>query len=360
MVFSEGSSMLGEDHKFKSASESCAEKEFTSLNFGMFEVLFKVYPIRQSLLTSLSAIDVASLLEVVGGEHDIGPHERAKYLNPMRDLFTDKELLKLQQDMAEIDDHHIVIWGTDLEEFLRRTPDTLARPDGKKLDLWMAQVSTKRADWLDFEFNQELWPPYGKIDFARRAEQRPRIEIPGKWSPLPGRQCQTPPFRNPKVKKRRQERTDDVRLYLHQPRESANNPDDLLWIIENWQIFPRRVPVGPYRPEEPREYAWQAMSGDEKLHYMTTRDMQTFHVKTVQHIAPGMQFYSPPTPPNFYRRNLSCPGGGKLLVSWELTWYRGKSKKSRQCDECEFVFSLQDGSDDERSIETFGLHTTAP
>ena len=204
--------MLGEDHKFKSASEPCARKEFTGLNFGMFETLFKVYPIRQSLLTSLSAIDVASLLQVIGGEHDIGPHERAKYLNPMRDLFTDEELLKLQQDMAEIEDHHIVIWGTDLEEFLRRTPDTRAGPDGKKLNLWMAQVSTKRADWLDFEFNQELWPPYGKIDFARRAEQRPRIEIPGEWSPLPGRQRQTPPFRNPKVKKRRQERTDDVRL----------------------------------------------------------------------------------------------------------------------------------------------------
>ena len=358
MVLSEGSRMLGEDHKFKSASEPCAKKEFTGLNFGMFKELFNVYPIRQSLLTSLSAIDVASLLQVIGAEYDIGSHERAKYLNPMRDLFTDEELLKLQQDMAEMEDHHIVIWGTDLEEFLRRTPDTRAGPDGGKLDLWMAQVSTKRADWLDFEIEQEEW--YGNIDYSSRnmrGARQPRIEIPGDWSLLAG---QT------KLKRRRQERTDDVRLHLQQPTESANTPDDLLWVIQRWQIVPPKIPIVLDMPPELEErYPWELlMLGNKSLHYMTTKDMKTFRIKTVQRLDHPQNFYPPRGTDGV---NLCCPGGGKVLVTWDMTWHHYGRWKTQSVPpdtvsdaRYYFVFSLQDGSNDERLVETFGLHTTTP
>jgi hypothetical protein len=56
------------------------------------------------------------------------PKERAKFVNPMRDLFTDDELRNLKADLAKQKDHHLVIWGNDLETFLERAKNPVSYP----------------------------------------------------------------------------------------------------------------------------------------------------------------------------------------------------------------------------------------
>jgi hypothetical protein len=54
------------------------------------------------------------------------PKERARFVNPMRDLFTDDELRNLKADLAKQKDHHLVIWGNDLETFLERAKNPVS------------------------------------------------------------------------------------------------------------------------------------------------------------------------------------------------------------------------------------------
>jgi hypothetical protein len=56
------------------------------------------------------------------------PKERARFLNPMRVLFTDDKLRNLKADLAKQKDHHLVIWSKDLETFLQRAKIPVSYP----------------------------------------------------------------------------------------------------------------------------------------------------------------------------------------------------------------------------------------
>lgn len=293
----------------------------------MFETLFASYPIRQSLLTNLSPIQVARLLRAIGEDHSVGPQERAKYLNPMRNLFTDKELLKMQHDLAKMVDHHIVIWGNDLEEFLRGVPENLDHPDRyvKKLELWITQVSTQRAE-----------------------ARQPNIEIPGEWWTGWPHPCFG-------VAKNIQSRdTNNVRLHLHQADEVPNSANDFFWEANMWQLDKPFVRV-PFHPS-------YFMSADRQqdLHYMTTKDMKTFHIKKVLEIAsPGelwSQQWSQDRDLVLIHNFVFNPDQGFHPPGYFHPHPNGNFDDVESCvvEICRFILSLQDGSIDERSVRTFG------
>lgn len=130
---------------------SSINPQYTARSQALLWEVFRIYECRQSVHTDLSAPNVARLLRAVNKYGLAGPQERAMYLNPMRDLFTDNELSKLQSKLAQMEDHRIVIWGPDLTDFLRRVQNANTAPTGKVLDLWIIEVSTKSAEQLEQE-----------------------------------------------------------------------------------------------------------------------------------------------------------------------------------------------------------------
>jgi hypothetical protein len=88
----------------------------------------QVYPTRQKLLAHLDASEVTKFTIAIGGDKMLCPRERAIFLNPMRDLFTDDELRNLKADLAKQKDHRLVIWDNDLETFLQRAKNPVSYP----------------------------------------------------------------------------------------------------------------------------------------------------------------------------------------------------------------------------------------
>ena len=254
-------------------------------------MVFRIYECRQSLHTGLCALDVARLLQAVDEEQLVGQRERTKYLNPMRDLFTDNELLQFQNDLAQMEDHRVVIWGPDLAEFLRRVPDVNATPDGKVLDLWMTEISTKSSECFTKEgFKEDFCAnDWIRNDFVRDEKRGPRIEIPGEWN-VARNGDKTSPHRFEFgrrralviVMERRQDRAADVRLrrrHVHTDRERP--PDEFAWKIWGWQISKPEHTIDNMQ-RMPRDFAYLSGGQCAEAHfdYMTTTDMKTFHIKT--------------------------------------------------------------------------------
>ena len=306
----------------------------------MFTTLLTVYPIRESLLGSLSAIDVARLLRALGEEKEISGRVRARYLSPLRDLFTDQQLLKMQHDLANLEDHHIVFWGWDLIEFLQGVPENLHRPDGRKLELWMTQVTTQRAHWMAKPEGSE-GPWWITEDTALHLARRPKIDIPGEWwteevHPIYGGQKQ--------LKTRPYEHMNNVRLHLHQSHEVVYTIEEFFWLANMWQID---IPVLKKEKWVGFNYDWMTraasdfMPAGQHLHYMTTKDMKTFHVKTVRDIASTTQL-----------ERLENSTDRDLVLVYNSV-FEGDELSDMQS--CKIILSLKDGSPDEHSTGSLDL-----
>lgn len=261
---------------------------YTARSPSLWKELFRIETFRQNLYANLGALDVARLLQAVDEEGLAGPRERAKYLNPMRDLFTDNELLKLQNNLAQAEDHCVVIWGPDLAKFLRRVPDANATPHRKILDLWIMEVSRKSAEFLKTagfkgQLSEDQW---GMAQPQRGNKRGPMIEIPGEWSiPCTGHGLGVG-LRGTLVDERRHNRVDDVRLHRKYGHTSitSSTPDNFTWHVDRWHIAPPIRTVRRFRkhssyPCSPFAKAAGALYPESYFYYMTTKDMKTFHLK---------------------------------------------------------------------------------
>jgi hypothetical protein len=90
-------------------------------NGGPFEMVVNIYPVRQLLFRLLGALDVAKVIFAARLEEAVGEKEKERFLNPLRDLFTDAELLEIQEMMSE--GAAITIWGCDLKRLFERSAD---------------------------------------------------------------------------------------------------------------------------------------------------------------------------------------------------------------------------------------------
>jgi hypothetical protein len=312
------------------------------MTFAMFRTLFTLYPIRESLLGSLSAIDVARLLRALGEENVISGRDRARYLNPMRDLFNDKDLLEMQQDLATMVDHHIVFWGFDLMEFLLGVPENLGRPNGKKLDLWVTQVSTQPADWLanqDPELGSD--EPWFEPDTALWMSRRPKIIWPGEWMAQEVHPC----YGGAKqIMTSLYEHMNNVRLHVLLADEVAHSPDEYFWKANLWQTD---IPVVKIPNDLRTTAASDFMPAGQQLHYMTTKDMKTFHIKTVQNVASPTQL-----------ANLHVSRDRDLVLLYNFIYDVNQPDRPLRIPDLEwrkFIFSLQDDSPDEHSTGSLDL-----
>ena len=96
------------------------------------------------------------------------------------------------------------------------------------------------------------------------------------------------------------------------------------------------------------------MSADRQqdLHYMTTKDMKTFHIKKVLEIA---------SPGELWSQQWSQDRDLVLIHNFVFNPDQGfhpngnfDDVESCIVEICRFILSLQDGSIDERSVRTFG------
>lgn len=91
--------------------------------------LLSCYPIRKQIVQGLSAYDVAKLLHVLGDKlsvlgdklSDFGEEERAAYLNPLRDIFANDEMLDLKDKVGK--GFEITLIGRDLRWWVERLQD---------------------------------------------------------------------------------------------------------------------------------------------------------------------------------------------------------------------------------------------
>jgi hypothetical protein len=83
----------------------------------LFNSLITSYAIRSGLFSHLTPYSIASILNIIKLGDVVGPEEKLRFLNPMRLLFTDHELIEVTQRIAK--DHAIILWGNDLEPMMK-------------------------------------------------------------------------------------------------------------------------------------------------------------------------------------------------------------------------------------------------
>jgi hypothetical protein len=65
-------------------------------------------------LEQLGAFRIALLLDAARLQGQLGDKESEEYINPIRDLFTDREIRPFQGLLAGTPDRHLVLYGLDL------------------------------------------------------------------------------------------------------------------------------------------------------------------------------------------------------------------------------------------------------
>jgi hypothetical protein len=91
------------------------------MNVGPFQMIVNAYPIRKMLFRHLGALDVAKVICAAKLEEVVGEKEKEKFLNPLRDLFTDAELSDVRKMINE--GAAITLWGSDLKRLFERVGD---------------------------------------------------------------------------------------------------------------------------------------------------------------------------------------------------------------------------------------------
>jgi hypothetical protein len=146
---------------------------------GTFEMVVKIYPLRQLLFCHLGALDVARVIDAARLQGAVGKKERERFLNPLRDLFTDAELLGLQEMMN--DGAAITLWGSNLKRFLERTEDQSCYMDkhqsSAELNLAITAFPAHPFEANSSMRAKESWR------FKSSLFREHTITLPGEWEP---------------------------------------------------------------------------------------------------------------------------------------------------------------------------------
>jgi hypothetical protein len=146
-----------------------------------------IYCIRTQIFGYIDAFEVASIVDAARLKCFIRPVERAKFLHPMRAIFTDCEIQDIKEQLNSVKDHKIVVWG-DIDLILRgiHFPSTHRR--GTAIDVSILEVSTDR-DWSKRAYNRDLLLQAQGVSwetrYKRYRDRRPSIILSGKWSYVP-------------------------------------------------------------------------------------------------------------------------------------------------------------------------------
>jgi hypothetical protein len=86
----------------------------TSYSAKLLGIVLTTPHLRQPLLEQLGAFEIALLLDAARLQGQLGDKESEEYINPIRDLFTDREIRQFQGLLAGTPDHRLVFYGPDL------------------------------------------------------------------------------------------------------------------------------------------------------------------------------------------------------------------------------------------------------
>jgi hypothetical protein len=144
----------------------------------LFLKIVRAYHIRQFIFPHLTATEAAKLIRATQIDNLVGPQERSKVLNPMRNLFTDHELGEIDAQLASDPNHHILVVGRDLENLYARVEDADKLDTGIPLLLSIVEATTHR---ISFSSNSFTTTPQGS---ELRSEWRAvsTRDLPGEWS----------------------------------------------------------------------------------------------------------------------------------------------------------------------------------
>jgi hypothetical protein len=149
------------------------------VNVGPFEMIVNIYPVRQLLFRHLGALDVAKVICAARLEEAVGEKEKERFLNPLRDLFTDAELLEIQEVISE--GAAITIWGCDLERLFERSGDESEYVDKQQSSVRLhLAITTFPAPPVRNTLGKS---PKGGRQFKLSSFKKNSVTLPGKWEP---------------------------------------------------------------------------------------------------------------------------------------------------------------------------------
>jgi hypothetical protein len=144
----------------------------------LFTSLITSYAIRSVLFSHLTPYSIASILNILKLGDAACPEEKLRFLNPMRLLFTDHELIEVTQRIAK--DHAIAIWGIDLEPMVKvlRNPESATAEDFR---LWPRIPNLAIRQNLNFSRLMIKTKPLLLTEMNVPAENS--FTLPGVWKP---------------------------------------------------------------------------------------------------------------------------------------------------------------------------------
>jgi hypothetical protein len=144
----------------------------------LFLKIVRAYHIRQYIFPHLTATEAAKLIQATNIGNLIGPQERSRVLNPMRNLFTDDELREIDSQLASDPNHHVLVVGRDLENLYARVENANKLDSGIPLLLSIVEATTRRV------YSSNASAMTGPDGLKPRAEWRAvsTTNLPGEWS----------------------------------------------------------------------------------------------------------------------------------------------------------------------------------
>jgi hypothetical protein len=152
---------------------------------ALLRLMLQAYGVRVQVFHHLDAFNVASLIDAAQLKSSIGLVERAKFLHPLRALFTDPELDSLGAKLA-LRHRQLVLWG-DIDLLLAGidSPDSL--PLEKTINICIAAVCLNKSCFRTMR--DSITPFFGQLDSPRirRVIQGSahKVSLPGHWTRIP-------------------------------------------------------------------------------------------------------------------------------------------------------------------------------
>jgi hypothetical protein len=144
----------------------------------LFFKIVRAYHIRQYIFPHLTATEAAKLIDATNIVHLIGPQERSRVLNPMRNLFTDDELREVDSQLASDPNHHVLVVGRDLENLYARVENANKLDSGIPLLLSIVEATTRRV----YYSNPAAMTGLDGLKPGREWCAVSTTHLPGEWS----------------------------------------------------------------------------------------------------------------------------------------------------------------------------------
>ena len=142
----------------------------------LFLKIVHAYHIRQYIFPHLTATEVSRLIHATDIDRFIGRHERAKVLNPMRNLFTDYELDQISIHLAADASNHVIVVGRDLEDLYARVENPEKLDSGIQLQISIVELKTHG---VPYNSNSSTIVGGNLVSHGGRAEST--TDLPGRW-----------------------------------------------------------------------------------------------------------------------------------------------------------------------------------